>query len=385
MRNITLLLFGMFALGADAYVMAGILPLIAGDFNISIGAAGQSVSTFTLCYAIAAPFFAAILSRANTKHILLAALSLFTLANIMTAITHHFGVLLISRGIAGIGAGLYSPLASSAAVHLAPEGQRGRALSLILFGMSAGTVIGVPLGIYISSLYNWRLTMWFIVIVGLLGIMALASQFPTIQSNSLPTLSDRLSLFKNKQITLVMLVTAILSFCSLGLYTYLDRIIAAFEYEQSIWFIWMWGLGGIAGSFLIGSIMDRYKRPRTIMLILIIVLMLSMMLMGIVHTYAASLASLLMLWGSAGWASIAAQQKTLVEISPSHATISIALLSSMNYLAGSVGTMTFGALLERDADPANLPYLAGMVLVAGFLLQCFFMHKARTSRIRTST
>lgn len=375
MKKVTLLLFGMFALGVDAYVMAGILPLIAADFGVSIGAAGQSVSAFTLCYAIAAPLFATMMRRTNTKHILIAALSMFTLANMLTAVTQHFAILLLSRGIAGIGAGLYSPLASSAAVHLASEQQRGRALSLILFGMSAGTVIGVPLGIYISSLHNWRLTMWSIVLVGLLGIIAMASRFPAFPSNSLPTLSDRLSMLKNKQITLVMLITAILSFCSLGLYTYLDRIITAFEYEHSIWFIWLWGLGGIAGSFFIGSIMDRYKRPRTILLVLIMLLMLSMMFMDMVHPYAAGLGFLLMLWGASGWASIATQQKTLVEISPGHATISIALLSSMNYLAGSVGTMTFGALLERNTNPANLPYFTGTVLVAGLLLQCFSMYK----------
>ncbi len=375
MKKITLLLFGMFALGVDAYVMAGILPLIAADFGVSIGTAGQSVSAFTLCYAIAAPLFAAMMSRTNTKHILIAALSMFTLANMMTAVTQNFAIFLLSRGIAGIGAGLYSPLASSAAVHLASEQHRGRALSLILFGMSAGTVIGVPLGIYISSLHNWRLTMWSIVCVGLIGIIAIASRFPEIRSNSLPTLSDRLSMFKNKQITLVMLVTAILSFCSLGLYTYLDQIISAFEYEHSIWFIWLWGLGGIAGSFFIGSIMDRYKRPRTIMLVLIMLLMLSMMFMDMVHPYAAGLGFLLMLWGASGWASIATQQKTLVEISPRHATISIALLSSINYLAGSIGTMSFGALLERNENPANLPYFTGAVLVGGLFLQCFFMYK----------
>ncbi|MED1662788.1 MFS transporter [Brevibacillus laterosporus] len=369
MRKIYLLLLGMFALGVDAYVMAGILPSIAEDFGVSIGASGQTVSVFTLCYAIAAPVFATLMSKTNAKYTLVTALSIFTFANFITAITHQFVILLISRGIAGIGAGLYSPLASSAAVSLVEEKQRGRALSTILLGMSAGTVIGVPLGIYISSIFEWRMTMWFIVMIGAVGIVALLCKFPVVKSNSLPTLRERLGMFKNRDISLVMTITMILSFCSLGLYTYLDLIIGAYGFKKSIVFIWMWGIGGIAGSFIIGYLMDFYKRPRVILMYLLILMLISFILMGSVHYLAVIFAIVLMLWGASGWASLATLQKTLVEISPEHATISIALLSSINYLAGSIGTMTNGILLEQGMTPMTLPYLTGGIVVIAMGLQ----------------
>ncbi|MCR8996281.1 MFS transporter [Brevibacillus laterosporus] len=369
MRRIYLLLLGMFALGVDAYVMAGILPSIAEDFRVSIGVAGQTVSVFTLCYAIAAPVFATFMSKTNAKYTLVTALSIFTLANFITAVTHQFILLLISRGLAGIGAGLYSPLASSASVSLVEEKQRGRALSTILLGMSAGTVIGVPLGIYISAIFEWRMTMWFIVWIGVLGIVAVWWKFPEVQSNSLPTLRERVRMFKNKDIKLVMMITVLLSFCSLGLYTYLDLIMRAYGFEQSIVFIWMWGIGGIAGSFIIGYLMDFYKKPRVILMYLLIVMLVSFIIMGSIHSLSAILAIVLMLWGASGWAALATQQKTLVEISPEHATISIALLSSINYLAGSIGTMTNGILLEQGMTPVMLPYLTGGILVIAMGLQ----------------
>ncbi|NKQ21099.1 MFS transporter [Brevibacillus laterosporus] len=377
MRKIYLLLLGMFALGVDAYVMAGILPSIAEDFGVSIGASGQTVSVFTLCYAIAAPVFATLMSKTNAKYTLLTALSIFTFANFITAITHQFVILLIARGIAGIGAGLYSPLASSAAVSLVEEQQRGRALSTILLGMSAGTVIGVPLGIYISSIFEWRMTMWFIVMIGVVGIVALFCKFPVVKSNSLPTLRERLGMFTNKDISLVMTITMILSFCSLGLYTYLDLIIGAYGFEKSIVFIWMWGIGGIAGSFIIGYLMDFYKRPRVILMYLLILMLISFILMGSVHYLAVIFAIVLMLWGASGWASLATLQKTLVEISPEHATISIALLSSINYLAGSIGTMINGILLEQGMPPMTLPYLTGGILVIAMGLQWILIARKR--------
>ncbi|MBO1625123.1 MFS transporter [Bacillus arachidis] len=375
MSKILLLTFGMFALGVDAYIMAGILPQIADDFHVSIGTAGQTVSIFTICYAIAAPLFATFMRKANTKHTLLAALFLFTLSNFITAVTHQFIVLLISRGIAGIGAGIYAPLASAAAVTFVSEKQKGRALSTILLGMSAGTVIGVPFGIYIASAYDWRMAMWFIVTIGIIGVFALFAKFPMIESSPLPTLKERLSMFKNKKTSLVMLITMILSFCSLGLYTYLDTIVVSYGFQKSILFIWMWGIGGIAGSFVIGLIIDLYKKPKIVLMYLMCIMFFSFIFMSLFHGSAVLLALCLILWGGTGWATLATQQKILLEISPEHATISIALLSSINYFAGSIGTMASGVFLEKGVDPINLPYILGGILLLAIGGQILFIGK----------
>lgn len=368
MKHVVLLLFGMFALGADAYVMAGILPQIADSYQVSIGWAGQSVSIFTLCYAIAAPLFAALVSQVNTKQILIGALGLFTIANVLTVLADDYILLLLSRGLAGVGAGLYSPLASAAAVQLAPPERSGRALGLILLGMSAGTVVGVPLGIYISSISDWRWTIGFIASISAIGLAALWLRLPGVAVKQVPTLRERVALFKHRQVKNVMLVTMILSFCSLGLYTYLERILLAYGYSKPMAFLWMWGAGGILGSLAIGFIMDRYRRPKSIVFVLILLLMTSMLLMGPAHRHPFTLAIPLLVWGAAGWASIAAQQKTLVEISAEHAAIAIALLSSINYLAGAFGTMIFGLLLEQEAAPSLLPYIAALALLGAALL-----------------
>lgn len=56
MKNVLLLTIGTFALGFDAYVIAGLLPEISTTFNITDSQGGQSVTVFTLCYALAAPY-----------------------------------------------------------------------------------------------------------------------------------------------------------------------------------------------------------------------------------------------------------------------------------------------------------------------------------------
>lgn len=140
-KNIFLTI-GMFALGLDAYVIAGILPDMGLSFGTSEAQNAQAVTVFTLFYAVAAPVFATILSKAPVRRILTIAMAIFTIANIGSALSTSLSMLLGFRAVAGIGAGLFSPIAATT-----PAEKEGRALGMILGGMSTGTVIGVPLGL----------------------------------------------------------------------------------------------------------------------------------------------------------------------------------------------------------------------------------------------
>ncbi|WP_053926439.1 MFS transporter [Streptomyces chattanoogensis] len=143
MRRILLLALGSFALGLDAYVMAGLLPVVAGDLHVSASAAGQMVTVFTLCYALAAPVFATVLAGRPARVILSLALTVFTLANALSAVSTSLTMLLIARAVAGIGAGVYSPLAAATAASLSPAERRGRGLAIVAYGIA--TVIFVLL------------------------------------------------------------------------------------------------------------------------------------------------------------------------------------------------------------------------------------------------
>lgn len=142
---------GIFALGLDAYITTGLLPDIGKSFGTNTVQNAQTITVFTLCYALSAPFFSTILAKWSIRKILILALSIFTLANILSALSISLEMLLFSRAIAGIGAGLFSPMASSAAVALSEEKNKGKALRFIFAGMSSGVVIGVPVGLNIAT------------------------------------------------------------------------------------------------------------------------------------------------------------------------------------------------------------------------------------------
>ncbi len=165
MQKVLLLTIGMFALGFDAYVIAGLLPDIGKTFSLSDSQTGLAVSAFTLCYALAAPIFATLLAEKPARKVLVLALAIFSVANAASALSFNFYTLLISRAVAGIGAGLYSPLAASSASSFVSEQKRGRALGMILGGMSIGTIIGVPIGLMVAEHFAWQGTLWLVTVI----------------------------------------------------------------------------------------------------------------------------------------------------------------------------------------------------------------------------
>lgn len=139
------LAFGTFAVGTDAYVIAGVLPEIAQSLEISLAAAGQLVTVFAIGYAVSSPVLAALTGHWSRRTVLVTALVLFALGNVATALAPSYAAVLAARLLAAAGAAIYTPNAAATAAALAGEKKRGQAFSIVNVGLSSSLVLGAPL------------------------------------------------------------------------------------------------------------------------------------------------------------------------------------------------------------------------------------------------
>ena len=312
MKKIWILTIGMFALGMDAYIVAGLIPSISQSFNKSSSAIGQGVTVFTLFFSISAPIFSTILAKSPVKKILIIAFSIFTLANIITAISMNYMLYIVSRAIAGLGAGVFSPIAISASNHLVSEKHKGKAIAFTVGGMSVGTVIGVPLGLEIANISNWRFAMLVIIVISFIALISISILMPNLTA---------------------------------------------------------WGIGGLIGSFGIGFIIDRFKNTRFVMLIILILLALSFGLIPISINLPILGLIPFILWGAMGWATQAPQQHILLKKHPEYGGSAVALNSSINYLGSAMGSAIGGIILFNANSTNVLIYSALGITIIGILLQ----------------
>ncbi|GAB7522816.1 MFS transporter [Paraburkholderia sp. 2C] len=154
-QRLLVLAFGMFALGTDNFVMAGVLPEIARSFDVSIGAAGQMTTVYSVTYAVLAPVIATLAAQIPRKHLLLIGLATFVMANLGTAFAPSFGFALATRALAGLGAAIYSPTATgSAPMIVAPEvlgATTGGMLGAAGIRMFGGHALGYAGAVFVAA------------------------------------------------------------------------------------------------------------------------------------------------------------------------------------------------------------------------------------------
>ncbi|MCL2656639.1 MAG: MFS transporter [Betaproteobacteria bacterium] len=367
------LTLGAFALGLDAYVLAGLLPGMARDLGTTQALTGLGVVLFTAAYAISAPALSFVAGRHSARKALLGGLALFTFGNAATMLAPSLAILLAARLLAGIGAGLYSPLAAASAAGMVGTTQRGRALALVLAGLSMGTALGVPVGLLIEHRLGWRWTIGLIVLIGLVaaaGVAVRASGFPVPAAIAW---RDRLAALRAPFSLTTLSVTLWTGIASLGLYTYLAEVAAARGMAAAVpVLIWAWGLGGMAGAMLIGRVIDRHLPPARATTAVLTLLGIGFFLAG--WGTPALVGAGCFLWGLAGWASIAPQQHALVTHDPAHATEAIAWNSSLNYLGGAIGAAAGSAALSAHLTAFWLP-VGALVAVSVALA----LHLAKTA------
>ncbi len=372
MKNVLLLSFGMFALGFDAYVIAGLIPGISESYHKNSSQVGQAVSIFTLFYAISAPLFSSLLAGKPIKKILIWSMLIFTAANSLTALAPTFTILLLSRAIAGTGAGLFSPLAVAASTKFVSNEMKGRALALTIGGMSMGTVLGVPLGLYISDLFDWTSTMWLLVIFGLIAVFCMHIFLPDFPTSPPPALNERLKMFLDKRVTITVCITFFASMASLGLYTYLSPLLKEMTVSSHLTrYLWAWGFGGLFGSIIIGYLIDYFKKPKTLVTIILLTLTLSIICIPLMIHLPIFKYLPFFFWGAMGWACQAPQQHILLSYQPNNGSSAVALNSSVNYLGSAIGATLGGTVLSLQMGSIALIYFASISMIFSLCLQFY--------------
>lgn len=363
-RKLWPLVVAAISLGIDAYVLAGVLPQIADSLTTTVGAIGLGVTAFTGAYAIAGPLLSRITVTNSTRFGLLLALGVFNAANLITALSPNLGVFLGSRVIAGAGAGVLTAVATAAAAGIVAHDQRGRAMAMVTFGLSAGTVAGVPLGMLIGEQIGWRWTMGLVVAVGVISMLAVMSRSQPMPSITDETSGGSFTAIKTPQVALGVILSFGFGLTSLGLYTYMlpmaeDRGFGAWGFA----FIWAWGIGGVAGSALAGKPIDALG-SRRLLPILAVVLLLSFTALAVLPTPVGWIIAIV-LWGASGWACVPTLQDALTRARPELTTSIVAFQMAAMYLGASAGSAAGSALLQRFDTPAGaLPgWTAGVALL----------------------
>ncbi|MDZ7910255.1 MAG: Cmx/CmrA family chloramphenicol efflux MFS transporter [Rhodococcus sp. (in: high G+C Gram-positive bacteria)] len=259
-----LLALAVFAQGTSEFVLAGLLPAIAGDLDISLGQAGLLTSAFAAGMVVGAPTMAAIGRGWSPRSSLTGFLAAFVLAHVVGALTDSFTVLLVTRVVAAVANAGFLAITLAVVARIAPADRQATGLAVILSGTTLALIVGVPGGALVAGALGWRATLWVIVAICLPALVAVLVATPARadgQSAGHGRLRQELQTLRvgavQLNITLAVLVNGA-TFCT---FTYLAVIAteaAGFADRTVPGLLAVFGIGAFLGVTAAGRFADRH-------------------------------------------------------------------------------------------------------------------------------
>ncbi|MFD6286073.1 MFS transporter [Streptomyces sp. NPDC060205] len=283
--------------GLDMFIYGSVLPHMLAEKSLGLtpDRAGDLGSYATFGMLIGALTAGTIADRVGRKKLMVACVTLFSLASGLCALSDSVAVFGLGRTLAGVGLGGLLPTAISMVSDYAPRTRAALTIGLLMTAHHAGGILSAYVALWIVEPLGWRAAFW-VCVVPLLFVPALAKFLPeslsflvakgrTEEARALAgrfevelpaetgkkPAGDRwnalANLFRGGEWTQTLLYW-LASFGGLllvyGVATWLPTLMRGEGYElgSALTFVVLFNLGGIVGMLVAGRAADRFGAPR---------------------------------------------------------------------------------------------------------------------------
>ncbi|GGZ23810.1 MFS transporter [Streptomyces poonensis] len=362
------LAIGAFGIGTTEFVIMGLLPEVARDFDVSIPLAGWLVTGYALGVMIGAPIMTVLGTRVSRKRMLMLLMGLFVLGNLLSAVAPAFALMLVGRVVASLAHGAFFGIGSVVAADLVAPEKKAGAIAMMFTGLTVANVVGVPLGTFIGQSAGWRITFTVVAALGVVGLVGIARLVPDLPKPEGVHLGHELAAFRNVQVLLAMAMTVLGFGGVFAAVTYIAPMMthaAGFADSSVTWLLVLFGLGMVGGNLVGGRLADRALMPLLYVSLGSLAAVLALFTLTAHNKVAAAVTVVLI--GALGFATVPPLQKRVLDQAHGAPT----LASAVNIGAFNLGN-ALSAWLGGLVIAAGLGYTApnwvGALLAAGALV-----------------
>jgi DHA1 family inner membrane transport protein len=336
-----------FALGFTEFVTIGLVSAIAADLNVGVDRVGAAVAAYAIGATIGAPILTALAASWSRKHLLLAAMIVFTVGNFLVGLSGDLVPMLAARFGSGLGHGVFLAVASSAATRLVAPERAGSAVAVVFGGLTLALAFGVPIGTFLGGIWTWQAIFMGVAACGAIGVLGLAFLMPDAKDGGEPrdALHNLVALL-DRRLLGAALVTVLAYTGSFCLFSYISPLLievtgmdAAFVSTMML----VYGVAAAIGNVVGGRMTDRLGPDKAVMIVLIgLTVVLAAMWLA-VHSIP-TMVGLIAALGALTYAAVPAMQARVIGIAEHHAPKALAAAAGLN-IAGFNSGIALGSLI----------------------------------------
>ncbi|MEV5961297.1 MFS transporter [Kribbella sp. NPDC051952] len=353
----------VFGITTGEFVLAGILPAVAGDLDVSIPAAGLLVTAYALGMIVGGPLLTAITAGRPRKPLVLGLLAVAVAGNLLSTVAPGYGVLFAARVVTALVTSTFFANAIVIAVSAAPPDKKGSTVAKLAFGMNLAMILGAPLGTWVGEAFGWRATFAAITVCCAIGLLLVTRSVPADQPGTRGRALREFTVFRDRNLLLAIATTAVANIGLLMVFTYLAPLLTgpgSFSASAVAPMLLVYGVGATIGNLVGGRLADRALLPSQLgALVLLVVLLLALW----VSPTPVLTGLLVFAAGAVGFSVIPGMQARVLTSAAAAPTLAIAVNASAYQLAAAFAGWTGGRIISGPGVAAIYLVAAGTTLV----------------------
>ncbi|MBS7823932.1 sugar transporter [Wohlfahrtiimonas chitiniclastica] len=380
------LAFAAFVFNTTEFIPIALLTDIGQDFNMSIGHVGIIITIYAWVVALTSLPLLLMVGAMERKRLLLCIFIVFVISHVICFMAESFTVLVIGRIGVAISHALFWSITAALAVRVAPIGRKSQALGILATGTALATVLGIPIGRIVGQMVGWRFTFLGIGGLALITLVVLLRVLPKLPSENAGSFKSLPILFKRPALVGIFVLTAIFVTAHFTVYSYIEPFaeqVAKIEPSYTTFLLLIFGVAGIAGSYIFGRYNGRH--PLAFLPISIIVLTVCILILLPVASSSVLLFILSFIWGIASICVGLALQVKVLDLAADATDVAMSIYSGI-FNIGIGGGALVGNIVIAKLGLDSLGFVgAGISLVAFGLAMWLFMHYRAQFMISAAT
>jgi predicted MFS family arabinose efflux permease len=257
---VLLLTLGTFLMSTTEFMIAGLLPEMASDFDVSLSTTALLITAFAVGMIVGAPVMAVATLRLPRRAALVIALAVFAVGHVIAALSSTFEVVLVARVLTALVTGMFWSVAAVVATTAAGPAASSKALGLLMSGTGLATVIGVPLGSLAGQVVGWRGSFWGLAILSALSAGVLARFVSKDDRAQAPSIRSEIAALRNGRLWLALSAAVVVTGGWIAVFSFIAPLLtdqagisAAFVPLALVGF----GVGALVGTNVGGHFADH--------------------------------------------------------------------------------------------------------------------------------
>lgn len=255
---------GGFAIGTTEFATMSLLPFIQRAMSVDQATASHIISAYALGVVIGAPIITVLAARMARKPLLLGLMAVFAVGNALSAVAPSYGWLLTFRFLSGLPHGAYFGLAALMAASVVAPERRTQAVGAVMLGLTAATIVGVPLATWLGNAVGWRWGYWCVTALAGITLALIAVFAPRIGPSPNASPLRELDALRRGSVWLTLAIGAIGFGGLFSVYTYLTSTLDEITGLSKGWMpfvLCVFGLGMTLGNIVMPRFADRALMP----------------------------------------------------------------------------------------------------------------------------